>query len=59
MKITTGYGEMLMRCHLLAVSVDLRAKAAVLHAQQLNDKFWCSYCLEEGKNPPKRPMLRY
>ncbi|XP_033725038.1 uncharacterized protein LOC117315017 [Pecten maximus] len=52
-------GEMVIRCHLLAVTLDLPARAMVMNMKQFNGKFGCCYCEDEGVNPANRPMLRY
>ena len=59
MKVLTPRGEALIRFHLLAVSLDLPARAMVLNMKQFNGKFGCCYCEDEGTNPPNQPTLRY
>ena len=50
---------MLVRFHLLAVTLDLPARAVVLNMKQFNGKFGCSYCEDEGSNPQNCPIHRF
>lgn len=59
MKVLTPMGELFVRFHLLAVALDLPARAMVLNMKQFNGKFGCCYCEDEGANPPNQPTLRY
>ena len=59
MKILTPMGELFVRFHLLAVALDLPARAKVLNMKQCNGKFGYCYCEDEGTNPPNQPTFRY
>lgn len=50
---------MVSRSLLLAVSVDLPARALVLNTKQYNGKWACCYCEEEGSQVEGCPQARY
>ena len=55
----TPNGVMVSHSLLLAVSVDLPARALVLNTKQYNGKWGCCYCEYEGVQHPNAPMVRY
>jgi hypothetical protein len=59
MEVMTANGKRLVRVHLLAVTLDLPARAMVANAKQFNGKYGCSICLDEGAGRPNCPMHRY
>jgi hypothetical protein len=60
MEVTTANGKHLVTSvHLLAVTLDLPARAMVANSKQFNGKFGCSICLDEGAGRPDCPMHRY
>ena len=59
MEVMTPDGRLLIRAHLLAVTVDLPAKAMVANMKQFNGKFGCSFCMDEGETRPSCPMQRF
>ena len=59
MEVVTPAGKLLVKAHLLAVTVDLPAKAMVANMKQFNGKFGCSFCMDEGESRPNCPMHRF
>lgn len=50
---------MFVRFQLVAVTLDLPARAMVMNMKQYNGKFGCCYCEDEGSNPPGQATHRY
>lgn len=59
MDVMTCYGKRTLKCCLLAVCLDLPAKALVANMKQFNGKFGCIACFDEGQSNPRTPMHRY
>ena len=59
MEVVTPDGRLLIKAHLLAVTVDLPAKAMVANMKQYNGKFGCSICMDEGESRASCPMQRF
>ncbi|XP_071956848.1 uncharacterized protein [Antedon mediterranea] len=58
-EMMTFYGRKTVKARLLAVAVDLPAKAIVANMKQYNGKFGCHMCFAEGATPPNCPLHRY
>ncbi|XP_048246521.1 uncharacterized protein LOC125377412 [Haliotis rufescens] len=58
-EIDTFLGKKFVKGLLLAVCVDLPARAMVLNMKQFNGKYGCNVCHAEGETQPNCPLHRY
>lgn len=60
LRVLTSTGKfLLVKAELLAVSVDLPARAAVANMKQFNGRSACSICVESGEPLPAAPMSTF